>query len=106
VNAERLVSMLRSRGVHKKLVRLIASWSMQRVAYTCVDGTFSDGLALFNMVFQGTGFGPMPWNVYYADVSDAVLSKGFTETVFADDLHCFRILGGSIGDDFDFQADP
>jgi len=45
----------------------------------------------------------MLWNVYYADASDAVLSKGFTETVFADDLNCFRNLGGSIGDDFIFK---
>ena len=42
------------------------------------------------MVFQGTVWGPMLWNVFYEDASKAIRSKAFTEIVFADDLNAFR----------------
>ena len=42
------------------------------------------------MVFQGTVWGPMLWNVFYGDASKAIRSKSFTEIVFADDLNAFR----------------
>jgi hypothetical protein len=55
------------------------------------------------MVFQGTVLGPPLWNVYYSDASDAIREHDFHETVFADDLNCFRVFDGSIGDDYIFS---
>ena len=52
------------------------------------------------MVFQGTVWGPSLWNSYYADASEAVELHGFLGTVFADDLNCFKIFDGAIGDAF------
>ena len=103
VNAERLVAKLRAAGVHVKLVDVIASWLKERVAHTCVDGVFSDSFVLSDMVFQGTVLGPPLWNMYYADAADAIVAEEFVETVFADDLNCFRVFNGSIGDDFIFK---
>ena len=49
------------------------------------------------MVFQGTVSGPSLWNTYYADANRAVESCEYTGTVFADDLNCFKVFDGSIG---------
>ena len=51
------------------------------------------------MFFQGTVLGPLLWNVYYY----AVTSTSFIETVFADDLNCFRIFDASHSDDHIFD---
>lgn len=55
------------------------------------------------MIFQGTVLGPILWNIFYADCSKPVRAKGFTETIFADDLNCFRAYAKSIGDAYIIQ---
>ena len=52
-------------------------------------------MTLGNMVFQGTVWGPMLWNIFYADASSAIRCKDFTDIVFADDLNAFRVYDGS-----------
>jgi hypothetical protein len=98
VSAERLIFKLRSKGVHEKLLTLLGSWLAERMARVCVEGCFSEGFALYNMVFQGTVLGPLLWNVYYADSSHAVRKHDFTEAIFADDLNCWRLFAGGAGD--------
>ena len=55
-----------------------------------MGGSQSTSLRLENMVFQGTVWGPMLWNIFYADAAVAIRSKDFTEIVFADDLNAFK----------------
>ena len=78
-----------------KLNAIVSSWLEERIARVCVDGCFSHGTFLRDMVFQGTVLGPLLWNVYYGDSSVAVRATSFIEAVFADDLNCWRIFSGS-----------
>ena len=41
-------------------------------------------------MFQGTVWGPMLWNVFYADAARAIRVAAYTEIVFADDLNAFK----------------
>ena len=52
------------------------------------------------MVFQGTVLGPPLWNCYYADAATAVRARDFVECIFADDLNCWRVFGGCVGNRF------
>jgi len=97
VNAERLIMKLRARGVHERMLKVLQSWLSDRTAYVCVEGVQSIAFVLQNMVFQGTVSGPSLWNTYYADANRAVESCEYTGTVFADDLNCFKVFDGSIG---------
>ena len=97
VNAERLIMKLRARGVHERMLKVLQSWLSDRTAYVCVEGVQSIAFVLQNMVFQGTVSGPSLWNTYYADANRAVESCEYTGTVFADDLNCFKVFYGSIG---------
>ena len=90
VPAERLIEKLRSKGVHPQIVQLISSWLEDRTAIVIVDGRSSQPTVLANSVFQGTVWGPPLLNVYYEDARLAVNLADFEETVFADDLNCFR----------------
>jgi hypothetical protein len=47
------------------------------------------------MVFQGTVFGPMLWNMFYEDARHAIQEMSFDECVFADDLNAHRIFAES-----------
>lgn len=97
VDAERLIMKLRARGVHERVLKLLQSWLSDRTAHVCVEGIRSAAFVLSNMVFQGTVSGPSLWNSYYADANRAVESCEYTGTVFADDLNCFKVFDGSIG---------
>ena len=100
VSAKLLLTKLEAAGVHIVLLRLLAAWLEDRCAQVCVDGSFSDCFPLSNMVFQGTVLGPPLWNVFYNDASQAIVQAGFTETKFADDLNCFKVVGGGCGDSY------
>jgi hypothetical protein len=100
VNAASLIRKLRAKGVHKSLLAVLASWLDTRNARVCVDGVFSQDVPLSNMVFQGTVLGPPLWNCYYEDAHKAVLEALFLDTVFADDLNCFRVFDACYGDKF------
>ena len=56
------VEKLKAKGVHEKLLSVISSWLAERDVKVCVDGVFSTGFALRNMVFQGTVLGPTLWS--------------------------------------------
>ena len=88
---------LRARGVHERMLKVLQSWLSDRTAYVCVEGVQSIAFVLQNMVFQGTVSGPSLWNTYYADANRTVESCEYTGTVFADDLNCFKVFDGSIG---------
>ena len=47
-------------------------------------------MALENMVFQGTVWGPSLWNAFYADAKQAIHKHAFKEIIFADDLNAWK----------------
>jgi len=90
VITSRMVAKLEARGAPEYVRRILSSWLRARYAEVVVGGSRSTKMLLQNMVFQGTVWGPMLWNVFYGDASKAIRKKSFTEIVFADDLNAFK----------------
>ena len=89
VRCQRLLAKLRAKGVRERWVELFASWLRERPAKVVVGGRCSDELLLRDMVFQGTVWGPLLWNVFYEDAVKPVRDSNFTEVMYADDLNAF-----------------
>ena len=90
VDVDRLRQKLTAKGLHHQWVYVLLSWLRQRAAQVVVSGQYSDKLALNNMVYQGTVWGPSLWNLFFEDARRALNSGGFTEAVYADDLNAFK----------------
>ena len=90
VRAEILMGKLNAYGVPGRLRKVVGSWLEPRIANVIVDGTFSCEMELWDMVFQGTVFGPPLWNAHYGDAKLPIRDSGFLEVIFADDLNAFR----------------
>ena len=90
VSASRLLEKLGARGIPEDLYAVIKSWLRKRLAHVIVGGSQSDPMALENMVFQGTVWGPPLWNSFYADSRRPIQKAGFQEIVFADDLNAWK----------------
>ena len=87
VHRPRLLRKLRRAGLNEKFLALFADVLDIREAVVVVGGVSSRRYVLENMVFQGTVLGPILWNLFFADVSEAVVAiDGFDDTKFADDL--------------------
>ena len=90
VRASRLLEKLAAKGVNEQLLRLLRSWLAVRSSVVIVGGKKSAARQLWNMVFQGTVWGPPLWNSFFEDARRAVAANLFSETVYADDLIAFR----------------
>ena len=90
VSVPRLLEKLRTKRVPERWVTLFASWLRDRPAKVVVGGKHSQDLTLSNMVFQGTVWGPLLWNLFYEDAATPVREAGFEEAVYADDLNAFK----------------
>ena len=90
VRCDRLVEKLEVSGLHRNVVRLLASWLEDRESSVVVCGAKSDPTELANSVFQGTVLGPPLWNIFYADAALATRLLRFIEVVFADDYNCWK----------------
>ena len=55
---------------------------------------------LIDMVFQGSVLGPPLWNIFHADFARSVQKKTFTESIFANDLNCFKNFAKVIGREY------
>ena len=97
VDSNKMYQKLQTTGIHHKIACLLRSWLERRIAYVVVHGAKSNPLVLENMIFQGTVLGPILCNIFYADCKRPVRAKTFTETVFADDLNCFKGYPKAIG---------
>ena len=87
VHRPRLLRKLCRAGFNRKFLALFSDFLDVREAIVVIGGASSDPYILENMVFQGTVLGPILWNIFFADVSDAVVAQnGFVDTKFADDL--------------------
>ena len=88
------------------MLSVFASWLRARWTKVVVGGVSSDRYDLENMVFQGTVWGPLLWNVFYEDARKAIRACSYNEIVFADDLNAFRkyeskVKNDTIMDDID-----
>ena len=98
VEVNRLLQKLECLGISKSLLAVLRSWLRPRVAQVVVAGQASDDIQMANMVYQGTVWGPPLWNCFYADARKAIITKAFTEIVFADDLNAFKSFVNSTPD--------
>lgn len=89
VCSQRLGGKLAAKGLPAQAVQLFQSWLRGRRARVLVEGAESEAQQLRDMVFQGTVFGPMLWNLFFEDVRRPVGDAGFEECIFADDLNAF-----------------
>ena len=64
-----------------------------------VDGAASAPRPLLNSVLQGTVWGPLLWNLFFADSRVPIQNEGFQEFAFDDDLNCFKSYDIGIPDD-------
>ena len=96
VKRERLLEKLRAKGVPENWVKLFESLLNEREPKAVLGGKLSKVLALKNMVFQGTVWGSMLWNVFYEDSVLSVRGAGCTEVFFADDLNALNKQRGGI----------
>jgi len=92
VPAERLLLKAQLLGVHPILLRVLESWLSGRTARVVVGGDFSDLFRICNSVFQGTVWGPRLWNLFFGDARYAVNGLGFIDSLYADDLNCFKLF--------------
>ena len=90
VDSELLLRKLESFGLNAKLISVIRSWLQQRQGFVIVNGEKSDPMRLFDMVFQGTVWGPILWNVYFGDCVCAISCCGFEAVIYADDCNAFK----------------
>ena len=86
------MTKLASFRLNTKLLSVIRSWLGTRQGFVIVNGKKSNPMLLFNLVFQGTVWGPCLWNLFYEDARIALRVHHFLEIVFADDLNAFRAV--------------
>ena len=94
---ERLLKKLHNTRLHPQLLKVFEAWLTERIAYVVAHGEKSNPMTLMDMIFQGSVLGPTLWNIFYADCVRPVQKKGFTESIFADDLNCFKSFARGIG---------
>ena len=90
VDSEILLTKLNSFGLNVNLLSVIRSWPRNRTGFVIVNGKQSVPMGLFNMVFQGTVWGPSLWNAFFGDCVCAISRCGFEAVIYADDCNAFR----------------
>ena len=96
VHKHRLLGKLRGSGLHPKLVKIFESWLNERLANVVIGGSMSRSILMRNMVYQGTVFGPMLWNIFFKDAGDAIRAAGFEDISYADDLNAYKVYPGHL----------
>ena len=100
VNKARLIGKLRGSSLHPKLVSIFENWLRDRLAHIVISGSKSKSILMRNMVYQGTVFGLMLWNIFFKDASDAIRTAGFEDISYADDLNAYKIHPGHLSQTF------
>lgn len=85
--------------IHKKFYDVMKSWLRQRKAQIILSGTKSVEFFMENMVFQGTVFGVLLWNIFFESAGRIIREDGFLDVVFADDLNGMRSYASHVCDD-------
>jgi hypothetical protein len=84
VDRDQLKQRLHEAGVPQHLHRLLSNYLSDRTFHIRVSGAKSDNHPLDVGVVQGSGLGPVMWNIFFAKVFDATEDTGIG---FADDLN-------------------
>ena len=84
VDRAQLALRLLEAGVRGQMHKLLIAYLTNRVFRVRLDGAQSQEYPLDVGVVQGSGLGPVMWNIYFAPVFDATQGKGIG---FADDLN-------------------
>ena len=92
VDSEIMMTKLASFGLNTKLLAVIRSWLGTRQGFVIVNGKKSNPMQLFNMVFQGTVWGPTLWNAFFGDCVCAIVGCGFEAVIYADDCNAFKLF--------------
>ena len=92
VARSRLIEKMKAKKIDPELVGTFASWLRKRRAKVLVRGCSSQFFDLENMVFQGTVWGPIFWNLFYEDARRAIHEVFFKEIIYADDLTAYRVF--------------
>ena len=95
VSSAKLLRKLIKFGVNAQIVSVIKSWLDDRTASVVVEGQRSRVLAMLNMIFQGTVWGPPLWNAFYGDARTAIHINDLIECIFADDLNAYKAFPNS-----------
>ena len=80
------------------MLPVFRSWLGERSSTVIVDGVHSRARPLSCSVYQGTVWGPPLWNRFFESARHSINAQGFTESVFADDLNCFRAFEAGVAD--------
>ena len=90
VDAELLMSKLKSFGLNKRLLAVIRSWLRDRDGYVIVSGESSRRINLRDIVFQGTVWAPKLWNAFFGDCVIAIPGFVFDVVIYAHDCKVFK----------------
>ena len=89
VRSERLILKLHRSGLHPELVDLLTSWLRSRDAYVAINGCLSNKMVLNDMVFQGTVWGCILWNIFFKDAATPINEANFEEIIYSDELNAW-----------------
>ena len=92
VSSEKLLQKLSSQGVHPSVINVLESWLAKRRANVVVGGVESINILMQDMVYQGTVWGPVLWNSFFADAVQALIKAKFESIVYADDLNAYHLF--------------
>ena len=90
VDSELLLRKLASFNLDARILAVVRSWLRERRGLVIVNGCFSRPIRLFNMVYQGTVWGPTLWNAFFGDCTAVIRLCGFDVVVYADDQNAFK----------------
>ena len=85
-----MLANLKRAGVGWTFSHFLSSYLSPRDASVIVQGHRSEAFAIMDQIFQSTVLGPPFWNVFFADVDEAICVDGFSSEKFADDLTASR----------------
>ena len=90
VDTNLLLAKLRQAGFNDACTDFFSSYLSARRAFVTVGGSRSELFTIDQMVYQGTVFGPVLWNVFFGDISQFSRTEGGSEIIFADDLNIWN----------------
>ncbi len=73
-------------------LELFESYLAAGRAVVLVQGASSEQFGIANQIFQGTVLGPHLWNLFFADIDDALCVDGCECDKFAGDLTVSKVF--------------